>query len=98
MNLIIKVILNFVTAIVSVVCTPIDAMISTYIPSIGDALNNVSSMLNYLVPFANWVLSWLPFSTNFYAFLIASLVFIYTGPIIVDIVKLVVKWWHALVP
>ena len=98
MKLIITVIINFVTGIMGFIFTPIDTLISSNMPNLAYALSQVANFFLWLVQFVNWALSWLPLSANTWSFIIATLIFRFTIPIVVDSVKLIVKWWHALVP
>lgn len=98
MKLIINVILTFVTTLINLVLLPMDLVISQYFPSLQTALESVNNLLGWLSDFTAWVISWLPFDSNFYTFTLVALIAIYTIPVMVNAIKLVVKWWHYLVP
>lgn len=98
MKLIVNVILSFVTVLINLILLPINTLIETYFPPIQTALTSVNNLLGWLSDFTTWVISWLPFDSNFFTFTLVALVFIYTIPAITNIIKLVVKWWHYLVP
>lgn len=98
MKLIVTVIFTAVRLLITAVLYPLDSTVELLLPSLTDALNSVSSLLTWAKTFTLWAISWLPFSSTFYAFVIGALIFIYTVPVVVSAVKLVVKWWHALVP
>ena len=98
MKLIVKAVLKLVMRLISLLLLPIDTLINQHLPALASALDSVSDFLTWLTTFAKWVLSWLPLGTQFYAFLIAVLVFRFTFPLLVEIVKLAIKWYHYLVP
>lgn len=98
MKLIVNVILSFVTLVIDLVLLPINTLIETYFPPLQTALTSVTNLLGWLEDFTTWVISWLPFDSNFYTFTLVALVCIYTIPVVTNLVKLVVKWWHYLVP
>lgn len=98
MKFLITAVLGFCTALINLILLPINLVLENSLPGLTYALNSFSSLLNYLIPFSKWVLSWLPFSTDFYTFVISTLIFIYTIPLLINTIKLVVKWWHYLVP
>lgn len=98
MKLIISVILSFVTTLINLVLLPMDLVIVNYFPTLQTALDSVNNLLGWLTDFTAWVISWLPFDSNFYTFTLLALIAIYTIPLAVNGIKLVVKWWHYLVP
>lgn len=98
MKLIVKVILNFVIALIDGITSPLANLITNNLPSVNNALQMINNFLTWLKDFVLWVLSWLPFSTTFWTFFISVLVLSITLPVLIDMIKLVVKWWHALAP
>lgn len=98
MRLIITVIFGAVKTLINLVLLPLNAIVEGLLPSVSDALTSLTSLLDWLKDFTAWVISWLPFSSTFYAFVVGALVFIYAVPVTVSAVKLIVKWWHSLVP
>lgn len=98
MKLIIKVILSFVISLIDLILRPLDLLIYQHFPTITGAVGLVLNFLNWLKDFVLWVLSWLPFTPTFWSFFISVLIFSITLPTLIDMIKLVVKWWHAIVP
>lgn len=98
MKLIVSAICGFLMNLISLILTPIDSLITQYIPSLSNALTSVANFFSWLVQFVNWALSWLPLSADTWSFIVAVLIFRLTVPLLVDTVKLVVRWWHALAP
>lgn len=98
MKLIITVIFGALRTLVNLILLPLNNVIEDMLPSVTDALASVTSLFDWLKQFTSWVISWLPFSSDFYAFVVGALIFIYAVPVVVSLIKLIVKWWHALAP
>lgn len=98
MKFLVSTIIGFVMGLVNGLFEPIDQLILQALPTIAEPLVRVASFFGWLVQFVNWALSWLPLSANTWAFIILVLIFRLTVPLVVDSVKLIIKWWHALVP
>lgn len=99
MKLIVSVILKFLVGIILGIFEPIIDAISNILPSgIDTALQGVASFFTWLLNFVLFVLSWLPFTAEFWAFFISVIIFSITITITLDIIKLAVRWWHALAP
>lgn len=98
MNLIIKVFTQFLISMISIILGPINSLIIEYLPGLDSVLSSIRQFFEWIVTFSNWVLSWLPFNPELYAFWILIIVFKLSVPILVDTLKLIVKWWHALAP
>lgn len=98
MKLIITAILNFATGLITAMLNPIQTIIIAGIPGSAIVFAYVETFFLWLTDFIIWVLSWLPFDPIFWVFVTAYFVFRLTIPMLVHSVKLVVQWWHALVP
>lgn len=98
MKLIITVILSFTKTIINLVLLPLNLSIMSLMPGLADVLDKVNGYILWLKDFTTWVISWLPFDTTFYTFVVACLMAVFMIPFITSGVKLVVKWWHYLVP
>lgn len=98
MKLIITAILNFATGLITMMLSPIQTLIISSIPGTSVAFGLVETFFLWLTDFIVWVLSWLPFTPTFWLFLTSFFVFRLTIPLMIHTVKLVVAWWHALVP
>lgn len=98
MKLIVKVLSKFLIGLVTAVTSPINAIIIDRLPGLNTALSYVNGFLTWLKDFVLFILSWLPFTQEFWSFFIAVLIFTLTVPTLIDLIKLAVKWWHALAP
>ncbi len=97
-NAIIKGIFKLVIALVNVLLTPIDLLISNAFPSITDALNYINSFFNYIEQFMSWILSWFHVPPAFLTLVVGYLVFKLTVPLAVHTMKLALHWYHILKP
>lgn len=98
MKLVITVILNFATTMINLILLPLNLSIMSLMPGLDDILSKVNGYILWLQDFTAWVISWLPFDTTFYTFAVACLIAVISIPLITGGIKLVVKWWHYLVP
>lgn len=98
MKLIITVILNFATTMINLLLLPLNLTIVAVMPGLDNVLTKVNGFILWLQDFTAWVISWLPFDTTFYTFAVATIIAVASIPLITNGIKLVVKWWHYLVP
>ena len=98
MKFIVTALCSFLMNLIGLLLGPIDNLIAQYIPSLANALTSVANFFSWLVQFVNWALSWLPLTADTWSFIVTVLIFRLTVPLLVDTVKLVVRWWHALAP
>lgn len=95
-NAIVNGIMSLVISLVSVILTPIDALINQFLPSLGDALGyigNFFAMLGNVFPFT---LSYLGISPQVLSAVVDLVVFIYTVPLLVNSIKMAIKWYNSL--
>lgn len=99
MRFIISAILIFLKSLIGAILGPIGTLIANLLPSsLLDLTAYIYSFLDWLLNFCQWALSWLPFTSTFWSFVTAYFIFRLSVPILVHSIKIVVKWWHALVP
>ena len=89
---------SFFASILDVLFTPLDLFIYSYIPNLGDAITSVGSFISYVFTFIVWVVSWIPLSTPYWQIIFTLVMLKYTIPLGVNSLKLLIKWWHYLVP
>lgn len=97
-NSILTGILNFVFNLVTTILEPIERIIAENAPQIDTALNAFSDLLDYIIAFLGFAVDLTGLSPVAMYLIVTYLVFALTWPIIVWIIKVVVKWWHMLVP
>lgn len=98
MKFVITVILNFATTMINLILLPLNLSIMSLLPGLTDILDKVNGYILWLKDFTSWVISWLPFDTTFYTFVVACIIAVVMIPVLTNSIKLVVKWWHYLVP
>lgn len=99
MKFIVSAIVVFLKSLIGAILGPIGTLISNFLPnSLTDLIQYVYAFLDWLLAFCQWALSWLPFTATFWSLVGAYFIFRLSVPILVHSIKLVVKWWHALVP
>lgn len=89
-------IFKLVLALVNLILTPIDNLISQYLPSVSNALDSVSAFFNWVAGLIPWGVSWFGFSSNTLALFVAYITFELTVPLLIHTIKLAIKWYNAL--
>lgn len=96
MRTILTLIINLLTGIISVILTPIDILISSYLPSFDSALSHITDFFNYIGSYIDFVMGWLSLPSFAINFLSAFVVFkLVIEPTILG-VKLILKWYKTL--
>lgn len=98
MKFFVTAIINFCTSLIGSLMGPISSTILSFLPQLTGFDQAVEDFFTWVVHFANWALSWLPFSTSFWTIFVLYWVFRLSAPLLVHAIKTAVKWWHALVP
>lgn len=98
MKFVVKAIVKFLINIIGGIFTPLDNLILDFLPSFAVPIAFFGNLLNWLKDFILWVLSWLPFDSDLWAWFIGYLVIKITASLAISLIKLVVHWWHALAP
>lgn len=95
---IIKGLMKLITKLLAVFLAPINALIGQYLPALDTALTKIAQFLNLCVSAIGWVISALGIPPIVIELIVAYYTFKLTVPILVHAVKLVVKWYRALMP
>ena len=90
--------IQLIINLVNIFLTPINALINQFMPSLNNAFNAIGSFLNICVSSIGWVISALGIPPVVIELIIAFYTFKLTVPLLVHAVKLVVKWYRALMP
>lgn len=91
-----KGILNLVVTLVNILLYPIDALISSMIPSLDYAFTVVNDFISKLIKYVGFVISYTGLTATTINVIISLAVFIYSAPILVHGIKLSVKWFKVL--
>lgn len=97
-NAILNGIFNLIVSLVSLLLSPIDLLISQYLPGLNDAFNMISSFFNYVGSYIVWAVSWVPLNSNVKSLIVAYFTFQLTLPFLVSTIKLAIKWYDKLKP
>ena len=89
-------IFKLILSLVNLILLPIDTLISTYLPSVSDALDMVSSFFNWVSNLLPWGISWFGLSSTTIALFVAYTTFELTVPLLVHTIKLAIKWYNSL--
>ena len=89
---------SFLISIIKILLNPIETLITNNIPSLSTGLAAIGSLIDYIIDSMGFVLDVVGLSSTAIALIIAYWSFALTLPVVVWAVKVVVKWWHALVP
>lgn len=86
------------TGFIHIILSPIENVITANIPAVSNAILYVGNFISWLFSFITWAASWLPLSSSYWSIIISIWIFRLTVPLIADAIKLIVRWWHYLVP
>lgn len=91
-------IFKIIISLVNLLLTPIDTLISQFLPGLDNAFTMVGNLVQQLCNIIPWVMSWLGVSSVVISLLVSYLTFKMSVPIVVHTVKLAIKWYDKLKP
>ena len=97
-NSILSGIFTLITSLVNLILTPIDLLIDTALPSLGNALDMVSGFFNWVANLVPWAISWFGLNETVIGLFVAYTTFELTIPLGVHTVKLCLQWYDKLKP
>ena len=97
-NAILNGLLDIVFSLLSILLAPIDALISSTLPSFSDLLTSFGSFVTQILGVIPWVLSWFNIPVALLAFISYYLIGKLTLSLAVHEVKLVLAWYRKLMP
>lgn len=95
-NAIINGIMSLIMTLVNVVLSPIDLLISNYLPSLDDALGAFSGFLNLCGTYIGWCIDFLGIPSELISLVILYYTFKLTVPLLISAIKTAIKWYNAL--
>lgn len=95
-NAIIMGIMKLIMGLVSVLLSPIDSLISQFLPSLDSAINAIGAMFSYVSNFMGFVVSATGLSSETLSLIVLYYTFKLTVPLMVSTVKSAIKWYNAL--
>ena len=87
---------SLIISLVNLLLVPIDNVITRYLPSLSSGLSVINGFFDSLGDVVPWVISFTGLSSTTINLIIDLIVFIYTAPILVQSVKLAIKWFDKL--
>lgn len=97
-NAILQGIFKLIISLVNVLLTPIDALISTALPSLDSAINAVGQFLNLVSQGLGWAVSVSGLSTECLSLIVLFFTFKLTAPLLFSTIKLAIRWYDKLKP
>lgn len=91
-------IFKIIISLVNLLLTPIDTLISQFLPGLDNAFTMVGNLVQQLCNIIPWVMSWLGVSSVVISLLVSYLTFKMSVPIVVHTIKLAIKWYDKLKP
>ena len=97
-NAILTGIFKLIIGLVSIILTPIDALITSALPSLDNALTAVASFFTYIGSSIGWVISLTGLSSETISLIVLYFTFKLTAPMLFYMIKLALSWYNKLKP
>lgn len=91
-------IMSLIISLVQVLLAPIDAVISSALPSLNNALIGIGNFLNMCSQSIGWGISLTGLSQDTISLIILYFTFKLTVPLLISAIKSAIKWYQALKP
>ena len=91
-------IFKLIIGLVSIILSPIDALITNALPSLDNALTAVANFFNYIGSSIGWVISLTGLSSETLSLIVLYFTFKLTAPMLFYIIKLALSWYNKLKP
>lgn len=97
-NTIISGLLSYVEFMINLVFTPIDNFIVSNFPVISDGITAINQLFNFILGAIGYVIDASGISQTAIALIIGYFTFTILATFTMHIVKLILKWYQALIP
>lgn len=87
---------KLIISLVSLILSPIDALITQFLPGLDTALTYISNFFDYIGGIVPWVISYTGINEVVLNAIIDIFVFILSVPLMVHTIKLAVAWYNKL--
>jgi len=84
--------------VVTLILTPINILITNYLPSVDTALGSVNSLLSMLADSFKYAVSWTLLSPLALQLIVLYFTFVLVFPLSLYFIKLIVKWISKIKP
>ena len=88
--------MKLIMSLVSLLLSPIDALIDKFLPDLSKMLDMVNGFFNYIGDFISWAVSWTGLNTTVLSIVVGYFTFILTVPLLVSTIKLALSWYDKL--
>lgn len=93
---IVKGFLKVIISLTSVLLSPLDNLIATFIPGLNALFSSIAGFFNIISRSLGWVISLTGLSSTALSFIVIYFTFKLTAPIAAYMVKLAIKWYNAI--
>ena len=97
-NAILTGIINIILFLVNLILLPIDALISTLVPDLSNALTSVAVMFDYALSYIGFAIDMIGLSDLAINMIVAYWIFKLSAPLAVSTVKTALNWYRTLKP
>lgn len=97
-NAILTGIINIILFLVNLILLPIDALISTLLPDLSNALTSVAVMFDYALTYIGFAIDMTGLSDLAIGLIVSYWVFKLSAPLVVSTVKTALNWYRTLKP
>lgn len=84
--------------LINLILTPIDAVITQYLPALNTMLANVADFFTLIFSTMGWAVSVSGIPSAMWSVIVSYYIFVLTVPFSIYIVKLAIRWYHYLKP
>lgn len=89
--------LNFLSQIITLLLSPLNTLLATYVPQTSTAFSYITGFFSLLENYSGFVISYTGFTPELISIFIMLFIGIITIPFMVHGIKLIAKWWEVLV-
>ena len=97
-NAILTGIINIILFLVNLILLPIDALISTLLPDLSNALASVAVMFDYALSYIGFAIDMTGLSDLAIGLIVSYWVFKLSAPLVVSTIKTALNWYRTLKP
>lgn len=97
-NAILMGIIKLIVSLVTLILSPIDALIMSALPSLSNALSAVGNFLNLIAQGVGWAVSATGLSNETLSLIVMYFAFKLTAPMLFYMIKLAISWYDKLKP
>ena len=97
-NAILTGIINIILFLVNLILLPIDALISTLLPDLSNALTSVAIMFDYALSYIGFAIDMTGLSDLAIGLIVSYWVFKLSAPLLVSTIKTALNWYRTLKP